>query len=149
MGFWTSLFNKLISGHSAGYYEHMHDFKPGPGGTINLCSYGVSVNLTRPQQGFITQLERDYPLLVAALIPEIEKEIVNQKLKLHSVNLGQEIGPIYLIIPACDKQPIEWEMYFVGLAEPVSMMMVSFTGYKLAKVALLISPAKAPAPSAP
>lgn len=138
MGFWTTLFNKLISGHSVGYYERMYGFKPGPGGVINLCSYGTSVDLTRPQQDFITQLENNYPLLVAALIPEIEKEILNQKLDLHPANLEQELGPIYLILPACDNQPIDWEMYFIGLAEPVSLITVNFIDYKPAKVNLLI-----------
>lgn len=116
----------------------MYDFKPGPGGVINLCSYGVSIDLTRLQQNFITQLEHNYPLLVAALIPEIEKEVVNQKLDIHLANLEQELGPIYLIIPACDQQSIEWEMYFVGLAEPVSLITVNFIDYKPAKVNLLI-----------
>nr|GFD23355.1 hypothetical protein [Tanacetum cinerariifolium] len=122
MGFWSFFFGQPvkiddvffgemtfieISNHpEKSYFECQRYFKPIDG----LIELGVTGKLSGPmqcQKDFFAQLERDYQLIVAAVIPVMEEEFRNWKPEFKIGNFEQELKPIWLSIPACDQPPIE------------------------------------------
>lgn len=93
------------------YFECKCYFKP-IGGVIELSVTATLNGPTQRQKNFFAQLEMDYPLLIAAVIPGIEAEFRNWKPGFRIGDFEQEFKPVWLTIPTCDQLPIEWEIAF-------------------------------------
>jgi len=127
MGFWSFLFGKPVkiddaffgemqwikipNDPSKSYFECERYFKPS-GEKIGLSVTGVLSGPTQQQKDFFTEVETNYSLLVAKLIPLIEAEFGNWMPLPVIKSFVAEFKPIGLDIPACDKLPIQWEIVF-------------------------------------
>ena len=127
MGFWGRLFRKpekigdaffgemlwveIPHDPSKSYFECERYFKPS-GEKIGLSVTGSLNGPTQRQKEFFTQVETNYSLLVAKLIPIIEAEFGAWMPFPLIKNFVAEFKPIGLDIPACDELPIEWEIVF-------------------------------------
>jgi hypothetical protein len=127
MGIWRRLFGKVVKIGDAffgemvfveiskdptkSYFECQRYFSP-IDGMIELGVTGLLDGPTQRQKDFFTQVENDYTLLVTKFIPAIEAEFGAWMTWPIIKNFEAEFKPRYFSIPACDQQPIRWEMVF-------------------------------------
>jgi hypothetical protein len=127
MGFWNFFFGKLAKIYDAffgdmtfmeissdpakSYFECERYFRP-IAGIIELSVTGSLSGPTQVQKDFFTQLEENYPLIIAAVIPVIEDEFRNWKAEFRIGSFELEFKLVGLSIPTCDQHPIEWEIAF-------------------------------------
>lgn len=112
MGLWSFLFGKSVKRNlTEDYFECERFFKPS-GEQIGLTVTGGLGSLTQQQESFVAQLENNYQLIVDAIIPIVEDEFRNWKPDFRIVDFKREFKPVYLNIPTCDQQPVEWEIAF-------------------------------------
>ena len=112
MRFWCSLFGKSVKRNPAeDYFESERYFSPS-GEMMGLSATGELGSLTPRQEEFIAQVEEQYPLIVAAIIPDIENRFQYWKPEFKISDFKQEFKPVYLDIPTCEQQPVEWEIAF-------------------------------------
>lgn len=67
------------------------------------------------QYDFYTTLERDYPTLVAKIIPLIEDEFRNWKEDFAVKNFAIEFPLNHIHITKLDEQPLKWEISFTSI----------------------------------
>ena len=112
MRFWSFLFGKRVKRNPVeDYFESEHYFSPS-GEMIGLTATGESGSLTLRQEDFVAQVEKEYPLIITAVIPDIENRLRSWKPGFKITDFKQEFKPVYLDIPACEQQPVEWEIAF-------------------------------------
>jgi len=145
MGFWNYLFGKrpklsdaffgemtfieVPNDPASSYFECERYFKPIDG----LIELGVTGQLSGPMQRqkyFFTQLENDYQLIIAAVIPVIESEFQQWKPNFKLGNFEQEFKPVWLEIPTCDQRPVEWEIFFETVHDLNHHICVTMQDYR-------------------
>jgi hypothetical protein len=131
MGFWSYLFGKSVKRNSAkDYFECERYFSPS-GEQIGLSVTGELSVLTRRQEDFIGQVEKEYPLIVGAVIPAIEDEFQNWKPDFKIGDFKREFKLVHLAIPTCEQQPVEWEMSFETIHDLNHVVVVSMLDLQL------------------
>jgi hypothetical protein len=93
------------------YFECQRYFTPSRA-KIGLSVAGSLSGPTQQQKDFFTQLEKDYPMLIAKFIPLIEEQFGAWMTLPVIKDFEEEFKPTYLSIPAYDQQLIEWEIAF-------------------------------------
>jgi hypothetical protein len=145
MGFWNRLFGRTAKTGDAffgemtymevsndpaqSYFECARYFKP----IDRVVELGVTGQMSGPtqrQKAFFTQLENDYPLIAAAVVPIIENEFRNWKPEFKIGNFGQEFKLTWLAIPICDQQPVEWELAFETVHDLNHTLFITMQDYK-------------------
>jgi len=146
MGIWSCLFGKpmkigdaffgemtfmeSIKYPAESYFECKRYFSPIEG----VIELGVTAQLSGPtqrQKDFFVQLEKDYSLIVAAVIPRIEDELRNWRPDFRINNFEQEFTPVWLSISACDQQPVEWEIAFETVHDLNHTISITMQNYQL------------------
>jgi len=131
MGFWSFLFGKSVKGKPADdYFECERYFSPS-GEQIELSVTGELSVLTQRQENFIAQVEKDYSLIIGAVIPAFEDEFRNWKPAFKIADFKQEFKPIHLSIPTCDQQAVEWEMSFETIHDLNHIVVVYMLNFQL------------------
>jgi hypothetical protein len=145
MGFWNSLFGKTVKIGDAffgemvfieipnnpveSYFECERYFKPS-GAKIGLGVTGSVSGPTQWQKNFFTQIEKDYPFLLAKFIPVIEARVGAWLTAPVIQDFEAEFEPTYFSIPACDQQPVAWEITFDTVHDVNHMVTVGMLGYE-------------------
>jgi hypothetical protein len=145
MGFWSFLFGKPVkiadaffgemqwikvaNDPSKSYFECERYFKPS-GKNIDVSVTGSPSGPTQQQKEFFAQVEAEYSLLIAKLIPLMEAEFGAWMPLPVIKSFVAEFKPIGLDIPACDQQPIEWEIAFDTVHDANHTVTVGLLGYE-------------------
>lgn len=145
MGLWRRLFGRTVktgdtffgemtfieisNDPAQSYFECARYFNP-IDGVVELSVTGQMRGPTQRQKDFFTQLENDYPLIVAAVIPAIESEFRNWKPDLEIKNFGQEFKLVWLTIPTCDQQPVEWKIAYETVYDLNHTLFITMQGYQ-------------------
>jgi len=144
MSFWKSLFSKPIKTGDAffgemrfmedaacpakSYFECQCYFAP----SSELIELHITAELsgpTRQQKEFFTWVEQEYARLTVKLAPLIELRFGTWLIPSAVIqDFIAEFKPIFLCIPACNQQPIEWEIVFDRVPEANYCIAVSMLG---------------------
>ena len=135
MGFWNSLFGKPVkindlffgellfmevkSSPANSYFEGWRDFKP-LGEKIEVGVSGSLQGPTQAQKDFFKQIEDDYALLIQRITPLIEDAFHEWQADFRVNNFAAEFKPVYLFVPDCEQNSLEWEIAFESMPELVS-----------------------------
>lgn len=112
-----------------GYFECRRNFEP----TGEQIEIGIDGNLSGPtnlQKDFFRQVEAEYTSLVPHFIEVIEKEFGAWMTLPVIKDFAAEFKPTYLDIPACDQEPIEWEIVFDTVHDVNHTVTVGLLGYE-------------------
>ncbi len=130
MGFWGFLFGQPAKSSPAeDYVECERYFRPS-GEMIGLSATSDSGSLTQRQEDFIAQIEKDYALIVVAIIPGIEEEFRNWMPEFKIGNFEQEFKPVHLDVPTCCQQPIKWEIAFETVHDRNHIFSIAMLGFQ-------------------
>lgn len=127
MGLWSRLFGRTVkigdaffgimtfmgipNDSAQSYFECACYFKP-IREKMDVMVTGSLNGPTQEQKDFFAQVETDYPRLVTKFISIIEAEFGNWMSLPIIKDFDVEFKPTLLDIPACDQEPIEWEIVF-------------------------------------
>jgi len=130
MGFWSFFFGKPVKKSPVEDYVECERYFSPSGEMIGLSATGEFGSLTQRQEDFISQVERDYLLIIAAIIPSIEDRFRHWKPEFRIGEFKQEFKPVHLDIPTCDQQPIEWEIAFETVHDRNHTVFIVMLGYE-------------------
>jgi len=145
MGLWNRLFGRTAKTGDAffgemtfmeipndpaqSYFECARYFKP-IDGVVELGVTGQLSGPTQRQKDFFAQLEDNYELIVAAVVLIIESKFRNWKPDFKIGNFEQEFKLVWLEIPACDQQPVEWEISYETVHDLNHTLFITMQGYQ-------------------
>ena len=126
MGLFSSLFKKAEKINDPfwgemlpviGYFECRRHFSP-KNGIIEIGLDKTLSDLEETQKAFFRSIEDGYETLCSNIAPLIEDEVRNWKPDFSIKDFKKEFIPSYLKIPACDQDPIIWEIAFDSVNDP-------------------------------
>lgn len=98
------------------------------GKEVSLLIDADEAGPAQAQYDFYTTIERDYPALVARVIPVIEDEFRNWKDDFMIKDFATEFPLDHIHITKLNEEPLKWEMSFTSIHDLNHLFTIDFEG---------------------
>ncbi len=109
--FGSMLFQEDKKNPLRSYFECRRHFFPAAK-EIEIGIDGSESGPTEIQVEFFQSIEENYDKISLSLTPLIEEEFRNWKEGFRIIDFRKEFEAVYLRLPRCESQPVEWEIAF-------------------------------------